>query len=102
MDVENFTLTYPDVYQLMRELKTLGANNVTSGRRNSLTGKNRIKNMASAYEEFRTDGNLPATYEVVYGHAWEPELTNNTQNSHSSNKTDVSISIDQLKIGTRL
>jgi len=96
MDVENFTLTYADVYQLMRELKTLGANNVTSGRRNTLTGKNRIKNMVNAYESLRTDGNLPATYEVVYGHAWEPELTNNQSGSHPNNTADISIPIDQL------
>lgn len=72
MDVENFTLTYPDVYQLMRELKTLGANNVTHGRRSTLTGKHRLKQMITAYEHFRTNGHLPATYEVVYGHAWAP------------------------------
>jgi malonyl-CoA O-methyltransferase len=96
MDVENFTLTYPDAYQLMRELKTLGANNVTIGRRNTLTGKNRINNMIKAYESFRTDGFLPATYEVVYGHAWAPTHSNSA--SHSKN--EVSIPIDQLQAGT--
>jgi malonyl-CoA O-methyltransferase len=25
------------------------------------------------YEKFRRDGKLPATYEVVYGHAWRGE-----------------------------
>ena len=70
MDVENFTLTYTDAYQLMRELKALGAHNVANARRHSLTGKTRLKNMVSAYEDFRVDGLLPATYEVVYGHAW--------------------------------
>jgi len=70
MDVEHFTLTYPDVYKLMRELKALGAHNVASSRRHSLTGKSRLNRMISAYEEFRVDNLLPATYEVVYGHAW--------------------------------
>jgi malonyl-CoA O-methyltransferase len=70
MDVDNITLTYSDVYQLMRELKALGAHNVANARRHSLTGKTRLKNMVSAYEAFRNDGLLPATYEVVYGHAW--------------------------------
>ena len=70
MDVDNITLTYSDVYQLMRELKALGAHNVATGRRHSLTGKTRLRNMVAAYEEFRDGGLLPATYEVVYGHAW--------------------------------
>ncbi|WP_455197982.1 malonyl-ACP O-methyltransferase BioC [Kaarinaea lacus] len=71
MDVEHFTLTYPDVYKLMRELKTLGAHNVAKGRRHGLTGKQRMKKMVAAYEKFRINGVLPATYEVVYGHAWQ-------------------------------
>ena len=31
-----------------------------------------MKAMAEAYETFRSDGRLPAHYEVVYGHAWAP------------------------------
>ena len=73
MDVENFTLTYPDAYQLMRELKTIGAHNTAHDRRQGLTGKLRLQKMITAYESFRRDGHLPATYEVVYGHAWAPE-----------------------------
>jgi malonyl-CoA O-methyltransferase len=70
MDVDNITLTYSDVYQLMRELKALGAHNVANARRHSLTGKTRLRNMVMAYENYRNDGVIPATYEVVYGHAW--------------------------------
>lgn len=70
MDVENFTLTYHDAYQLMRELKAIGAHNVAHERRHSLTGKRRLQAMLAAYEKFRADGRLPATYEVIYGHAW--------------------------------
>jgi len=29
--------------------------------------------MFQAYEKFRIDGLLPASYEVVYGHAWAPQ-----------------------------
>jgi malonyl-CoA O-methyltransferase len=74
MDVEHFTLTYADPYQLMRELKTLGAHNMASDRHHGLTGKARLQRMAAAYEQFRQQGVLPATYEVVYGHAWGAEL----------------------------
>lgn len=73
LDVERITMSYDDVYTLMRDLKRLGAHNVNTGRRRTLTGKNRIWNMKSAYEQFRLNGRLPATYEVVYGHAWMPE-----------------------------
>lgn len=79
MDVENFTLTYPDVYELMRELKALGAHNVAMGRPHGLTGKDRMKNMVAAYEELRVDNVIPATYEVVYGHAWRLTDSRNVQ-----------------------
>ena len=74
MDVENFTLTYSDVRGLMRDLKQLGAHNATTGRPHGLTGKGRLRAMTAAYEQYRHDGLLPATYEVAYGHAWVPQV----------------------------
>lgn len=70
MDSEVFTLTYPDVKRLMRDLKLIGAHNVTYERAHGLTGKQRVQKMTDAYESYRNDGVLPASYEVVYGHAW--------------------------------
>jgi malonyl-CoA O-methyltransferase len=72
MDCERLTVTYARVDDLMRDLKLLGAHNVTAGRARGLTGRQRIEAMRAAYERFRVDGRLPATYEVVYGHAWGP------------------------------
>jgi len=72
MDVENIIMTYEDCSSLMKDLKTLGANNANDDRSKGLTGKNKIEILESAYEKYRTDGRLPATYEVVYGHAWAP------------------------------
>ena len=74
MDVENITLEYPDCIQLMRELKRVGARNVNTSRQKSLTGKNKMQQMITAYEQFRQNGMLPATYEVVYGLAWKPVI----------------------------
>ncbi len=72
MDVENITMTYEDCFSLMKDLKALGANNADTERRKGLTGKNEMKNMIAAYENFRVEGRLPASYEIVYGHAWTP------------------------------
>jgi len=74
MDVDRMVLTYQDAMGLMKDLKILGAHNVNHDRQKGLTGKGRIKAMQAAYENFRTDdGILPASYEIVYGHAWVPE-----------------------------
>lgn len=72
MDCERLTVTYSKVDDLMRDLKLLGAHNVTASRARGLTGRRRLEAMRAAYEQFRTDGRLPASYEVVYGHAWGP------------------------------
>jgi len=73
MDMEYITLTYDDVMGVMQDLKAIGAHNVTEGRRRSLTGKIAWQNAVSRYESSRKEGKLPATFEVVYGHAWKPQ-----------------------------
>jgi malonyl-CoA O-methyltransferase len=72
LDVERYTLTYDDVHALMRDLKAIGAHNVTTGRPPGLTGRGRLAAMKAGYEAHRSGGKLPATYEVVYGQAWAP------------------------------
>lgn len=72
MDMEMLTLTYQEVTTIMRDLKDIGAHNVTRARPRGLTGKTHLKGVIEAYEQFRTDGVLPVSYEVVYGHAWIP------------------------------
>jgi malonyl-CoA O-methyltransferase len=71
MEDEYYTMTYRDVATLMHELKQLGAQNVNAGRRHSMTGKGRLARMIREYEKWRMDGRLPATFEVIYGHAWK-------------------------------
>jgi malonyl-CoA O-methyltransferase len=73
MDMEYLTLTYGDVRDLLHDLKRIGAHNATAGRGQGLMGKNAWARLVENYERLRSDGKLPATYEVVYGHAWKPQ-----------------------------
>lgn len=73
LDVERYTLTYDDVRSVMVDLKSIGANNATQGRGRGLAGKGFLTALAAQYEQFRVDGKLPATFEVIYGHAWTPK-----------------------------
>ena len=74
LDRDEFTLKHDDLGDLMRELRTLGATNAMRERRRSLTGRARFARAAQAYEALRgDDGRLPATWEVVYAHAWGPQ-----------------------------
>ena len=83
MEVDKVVMTYKKVADLMNDLKELGANNVNIDRRKSLTGKNRLLKMQNEYEKKRINGLLPATYEVIYGHAWLPAIKDGGKNKDS-------------------
>src|SRR5579863_8304386 len=70
LDVDHIEAGYPSALELMRDLKAIGAHNVTAGRPRSLGGRARLARLEAAYEPFRREGRLPATYEVVYGASW--------------------------------
>lgn len=73
MDMERITLTYPDVAALARDLKASGQTSAAADRRRGLMGRAAWRMMLDAYERERESGSLPATVEVVYGHAWKGE-----------------------------
>jgi len=70
MEMEKITLTYSDMKAVMQDLKSIGAHNATAGRSQGMMGKARWARVAQNYETLRRDGKLPATFEIVYGHAW--------------------------------
>jgi malonyl-CoA O-methyltransferase len=73
MDMEYLHVTYPSPAALMRELKALGATNATRGRPRGLMGRVRYARVAAELERRARDGRIPATFEVIYGHAWKGE-----------------------------
>ncbi|WP_174873473.1 malonyl-ACP O-methyltransferase BioC [Vogesella oryzae] len=73
MDMEKIVMTYASAREVMQDLKSIGAHNVTDGRGRGLLGKHAWQRVCEAYEGYRRDGQLPATYEVLYGHAWKGE-----------------------------
>ncbi|HQT25061.1 MAG TPA: malonyl-ACP O-methyltransferase, partial [Burkholderiales bacterium] len=73
VDMEYITLTYGDVKGVMKDLKAIGAQNALQGRPKGLFGKSAWNVVLENYERMRVEGRLPATFEVVYGHAWKPE-----------------------------
>ncbi len=73
MDMEYITLTYESVKAVLLDLKAIGAQQLQDGRNPGLMGKSRWSQLVAAYERLRRDGRLPATYEVVYGHAWKAQ-----------------------------
>ena len=71
MEMEMITLEYSRVEAIARDLKAIGAHNSLPGRPRGLSGRGRWKQVIDNYERHRRDGVLPASFEVIYGHAWK-------------------------------
>jgi hypothetical protein len=71
MEMEMITLEYASVEAVARDLKAIGARNAMPGRPRGLSGRGRWKQVAANYERHRREGALPASWEVIYGHAWK-------------------------------
>lgn len=92
LDVERFTLRYLEVGNVAADLKATGAHNATAGRAKGLTGPRKFAAMRAAYEQFRVDGRLPATYEVVFAHAWVPAHA-----ARRGREEPTSVSLEEIK-----
>jgi malonyl-CoA O-methyltransferase len=89
MDMETIMLTYKNVKGLLNDLKLMGAHYVNSPTPRGLAPKNIFDKLSQNYETYRTEsGLIPATFEIVYGHAWGSELFSI---SHSCKKNRISI-----------
>jgi malonyl-CoA O-methyltransferase len=73
IDMETITLTYGDARSMLRDLKLIGATNATRGRSRGLMGKARLARVLANIEALASAGRIPATFEVIYGHAWKVE-----------------------------
>ncbi|MGB8337266.1 MAG: class I SAM-dependent methyltransferase [Burkholderiales bacterium] len=79
MDMETLTLTYAKVDDLLQDLHRTGEENLLPEMLRHAANQNHLTNVTHRYEGFRADGKLPATYEIVYGHAWKGEQQKLTQ-----------------------
>jgi malonyl-CoA O-methyltransferase len=70
MEMEHVTLTYENLRTLMQDIKRIGAHNASADRPRGMLGRRAWQQLEQGYEAYRLEGRLPATYEVVYGHAW--------------------------------
>jgi malonyl-CoA O-methyltransferase len=71
MDMEMLTITYASAEALLDELRSTGQRNAHVARRRSLTGPRTWARMIAAYRGRARDGRVPASFEIVYGHAWK-------------------------------
>lgn len=72
MDMETITVTYDSVDKLMADARAWGGNPLAT-RTRGLLGRAAWRRAVAVFEQFRrSDGKIPLTFEVVYGHAFRP------------------------------
>ena len=71
MDAEVLTMTYPNFDGLLRDLRQSGSTCTMHDRRHGLTGRSAWRAARAEYDNRMNGGRLPASFEVVYGHAWK-------------------------------
>ncbi|CAA9890433.1 Malonyl-(acyl-carrier protein) O-methyltransferase [Candidatus Methylobacter favarea] len=62
---KTYISNYYSVWELMRELKQLGAHNALIGRNKKITTRTHMQGMITAYEKHRSGELIPATFEVI-------------------------------------
>lgn len=72
VDVEYVQIDFSSPLELIRELKKSGNSNAHLERSSGLMGKKAWKKALDYYQRFSCDSVFPASFEIIYGHAWVP------------------------------
>ncbi|BAL23329.1 methyltransferase domain-containing protein [Azoarcus sp. KH32C] len=73
MDMEMVTMTYASVDELLHDLRQAGCANAGTARPRGLSGRAGWESARHTLEALRRDGRLPASFEIVQGHAWKAQ-----------------------------
>lgn len=73
-DADMITVTYPDLWALMHDLRGMGETNALSARRRTTLRRATLARAAAIYAERfgLADGRIPATFEIIYLTGWAP------------------------------
>ncbi len=74
-DSDNITVTYPDVFALMRDLRGMGETNAVLARPRHFTKRQLFLDIAERYAENfgDRDGRIPASFQILYLTGWAPD-----------------------------
>jgi len=92
MEMEKIVIRYKKLATFFKDLKNTGTGNVHQKKPSGLFGKNRWQHALKRYETLKVDNAYPVTFEIIYGHAWLPEITT----EQTAKEIFVSSSISQL------
>lgn len=95
-DMDTITVTYPDAFALMRDLRAMGETNALHQRRKTFTRRATFMAMAEAYaSQFGDgDGRVPATFQVLWLTGWAPDVSQQKPLTPGSAKSRLADALD--------
>ena len=96
VDIDHITVTYPDAFALMRDLRGMGETNALIQRRKHFTRRETLMTAAEIYRErfADADGRLPATFQIIWLTAWAPHESQQQPLRPGSAKTRLADALD--------
>ncbi|GFO34578.1 NADP dehydrogenase [ubiquinone] 1 alpha subcomplex assembly factor 5-like [Plakobranchus ocellatus] len=73
IDIDDVTITYPSMFELMQDLKGMGENNCSWSRKPMLHRDTMIAAGAIYKEMYGNDKGIPATFQVINFIGWKPD-----------------------------
>lgn len=77
VDTDRITVTYPDAFALMRDLRAMGESNALIDRPRTFARRDVFLHAASLYQDRHADHEkrIPATFNIIYLTAWAPHAS---------------------------
>lgn len=98
LDTDTITVSYPDAFKLMADLRAMGEAGAVAGRRKQFTREDTILRAASYYREKFADADqqdrIPATFDIVTMTAWAPGPNQPQPLEPGSGEINLSLALD--------
>ena len=102
VDSEFVTVTYPDIFKLMSDLRKIGETNIINNRLKTFTRRQLFQEAAKYYADHFSDeeGKILATFEMIFLIGWGPAETQQKPLKPGSAKVRLADALGTTEIGT--
>jgi NADH dehydrogenase [ubiquinone] 1 alpha subcomplex assembly factor 5 len=105
VDTDTLTVTYADMFALMRDLRGMGEANSVAARRRTFLRRDTLFAAAARYQELYADedGRIPATFQIIWMTGWAPHEAQQQPLRPGSGTTRLAdaLETEELKTGDK-
>ncbi len=104
VDSEILTVTYTDMFALVKDLRMMGESNIILSRDKKFAGKDFFRSAAEIYAEGHSekDGRIRASFEIIFLIGWSPHESQQKPLSPGSAKTRLADVLESKEIKVKM